>query len=352
MRQAKIISIANTRISKKSDKYLAVVALLNGEDMAKVSQEHGPVATYSARTLIKTFIEAEKASSKAPTTGSTAPTVSLPSALLGYDGYRDRICQLAKYGSKAIFIGGYHGLGKTSIVYEVAKLFNAEVIRLQVTELLTEIDIIGGLDLKTGKLVYSEFVTKLIEANAHPEKQYFLLLDEFTRGREEALNILFPLLAEKILFINSPYSELKQIVLPSNMKVFGTGNINDKGIREVGDAEFDRWNGLEIKPIMDTPTLTKMIQQKSTLTSTSECFGRLIRAYGLSWQYGNEARILPMSHRTLIEVSNIIALRLRDGIEPQKAFKDSMDETYFVSSQAILNPNYKTSYDQIMREVL
>jgi hypothetical protein len=270
--------------------------------------------------------------------------------LVGVEEIMYKIDQLIKYGKKAIFIGGFHGLGKTTMVYELAKFHNAEVIRLQVTELLSEIDIIGGLDIKTGKIQYSEFVEKILEAIEHKEKQYFVLLDEFTRGREEALNILFPVLAEKKLFINSPYSKYKMIELPENIKVFGTGNIKDKGIREVGEAEFDRWNGVEVVPIQDTSSIKKIIKAKTELKDDL-ALSKLTNFYQKSWINGGDMLILPMSHRTLIETAQITSSKIKDGMESVEALKETIQETYFISSQAILNPNFKKTFGDMMREV-
>ena len=346
--ESKTTPLKRINVSKKSKRYLALIALLRGETEESVIKKYGRGAAWLARMIITTNLEAQRDVGKGKVSSMLK---QISSGLIGCDVYRERLCELIKYGSKAIFIGGYHGLGKTSIVYEVAEMFGADVIRLQITELLTEIDIIGGLDIKSGKFIYSEFVQKVLEAKEHPEKQYFLLLDEFTRGRDEALNILFPVLAEKTLFINSPYADNKQIVLPDNIRVFGTGNINDKGIREVGEAEFDRWNGIEIKPIMENNILTQMIKQRSNLQEGS-AFNKILRIYALSWQYGKEARILPMSHRTLLEASRILAQRLSAGENEPDALRDTLEDTYFVSSQAILNPNYKTTYQQILREVM
>jgi MoxR-like ATPase len=270
--------------------------------------------------------------------------------LIGVDAILNKIVRLIKYGTKAIFIGGFHGLGKTTMVYELAKFDSAEVIRLQVTELLSEIDIVGGLDFKSGNFLYSDFVTKILEAIQNPDKRYYLLLDEFTRGREEALNILFPVLAEKTLFINSPYSEHKVIKLPENVKVFGTGNIKDKGLRDIGEAEFDRWNGVEVLPIKESSLLNDMIMKKTQLKDVS-IISKLVNYYILSWRYGEEQRILPMSHRTMLEIAQITMSKMQEEeIEGISALKETINETYFISSQAVLNPNFRNTFETMAME--
>lgn len=339
------------KLNRKSKRFLATVALLNGEAVEDVEKKYGKNATDMGRMTIQYHIEAKKLVSSARVLQTTQGVTT--NDLIGCDKYIKQMVHLLKYGHKAVFLGGYHGLGKTTMVYEAAKKFGAEVIRLQVTELLSEVDIIGSPDPKTGEFILSEFVQSILEAKKNPSQNYFLLLDEFTRGRPEALNVLFPILAEKTLFNNSVYAnpEHKVIKLPDNVKVLGTGNVNDKGLRDVGEAEFDRWNGIEILPITNSNQLGKMIKQRSRLTDPLAT-SKLIKFYKLSWQYGNEMRILPMSHRTLIETAELSARKIMDGVDVMDALKDTLDETYLTASQAILNPNFKQTYHQMRREVL
>jgi MoxR-like ATPase len=270
--------------------------------------------------------------------------------MIGIHSKLTEIYQLLKYGSKPVIIGGYHGLGKTSMVYDVAKYMDAEVIRLQVTELLTDVDIIGGYDLNSKKFIYSEFVKKLLEAIENPSKQYILLIDEFTRGRAEAMECLFPVFAENMLIINSPYAPDKEIKLTGNVRVIATGNIKDRGVRDVGGAEFDRFNGVEVEQLSSKSDLKRVLAKAGL--KDYDVTNALINFYNLSWEYGEEMRILPMSHRTLKEVAQICQSKIDDGFDSMTVLKDTLRQTYFVSSQALLNPNFKNTYDTMVREAL
>ena len=276
---------------------------------------------------------------------------TVKSSLVGYNKILQRIVNILKYGTKAVILGGYHGLGKTTMAYDIAEFFGAEVIRLQVTEMLSDIDIVGGVDPVSGKFLESDFVKKVRDAIENPKKKYLLLIDEFTRGREEAMEIFFPVFAERLLVINSPYAENKEIMITDNIMVMATGNIHDRGVREVGGAEFDRFNGVEIEPLKSKTVLRQMLK-KCTKLKDSHIISNLLDFYLLSWEYGSEARILPMSHRTLIEVGNVCAGKIKDGFDTEDVLEHTLEETYFVSSQAMLNPNFKNTYKQMVREVL
>ena len=210
----------------------------------------------------------------------------------------------------------------------------------------SEVDILGGLDLKSGEFVYSDFVQNLILSTKEKDKNFYVLLDEFTRGRDEALNILFPLLAEKKLIINSPYSKDKEIKIENNVKIFATGNLHDTGQRDIGQAEFDRYNVIEVKPILDIEILKQIIELKVGEMQHETC-NLLINFYLQTWQKYKEMRILAMSTRTLIECANITK-ELNKTLPSRVAIKKALSLTYFGTSQAILNPNYARTYQELL----
>lgn len=269
--------------------------------------------------------------------------------LIGCEDVIKKIDLLQKHGNKAIFVAGYHGLGKSTLVEALAKEHGAELIRFQMTEMTSEIDLIGGLDLKTGEFVYSNFVKALMQANKDPSKKYYVLIDEFTRGRDEALNILFPLLAEKKLIINSPYAKETEILVSDNVKIFATGNLHDVGQREIGQAELDRYNVVVIKPIKDTIILNHIISSKVGAMN-SETKELLIKFYMNSWTKHEEARILAMSIRTFIEAAKI-ALEINKKKSALTSVKEALELTYFGTSHAVLNPNYARTYQEMIQEL-
>ena len=217
------------------------------------------------------------------------------------------------------------------------------------TEMTSEIDLIGGLDLKSGEFAYSSFVKALIEAGKDTTKKFYVLIDEFTRGRDEALNILFPLLAEKKLVINSPYAKETEILVSDNVKIFATGNLHDVGQREVGQAELDRYNVVVIQPIKDVAILNHIIASKVG-SMNSETKELLIKFYLNSWTKHEEARILAMSIRTFIETANI-ALEINKKKSALISVKEALQLTYFGTSHAVLNPNYERTYREMIQEL-
>ena len=232
----------------------------------------------------------------------------------------------------------------------LAKQHKANLIRLQITEMTSEIDIIGGVDLKSGGFKLAPFLQSIVSAAKTPEQQYFLMLDEFTRGRDEALNVLFPILAERKLVINNPYCEINELLIPDNIKIFATGNLHDTGQRELGQAEMDRYNVIEIEAIKDKNTLKQIINEKVT-DMNQVVADKLIDFYLASWQKYDEARILAMSIRTLIETA-LIANEFAKKLSENNAIKEALALTYYGTSHAIFNPNYKHTYQELIREVI
>ena len=206
--------------------------------------------------------------------------------LLGMEDTLKKI-KICSYGSKPTFIGGFHGLGKSVLVTELAKHDNAELIRLQVTPFLTEYDIIGQPDIHKG-FILSKFAQTLLEANKNPSKQYYLLLDEFTRGQQEAFQCLMPVLAERTLFINNPASDINEIKVPENVKIFATGNLHDSGQREIGQAEMDRWNIVEVQPIQKKTMLNNILYKN--IDYNIGTMDNLIKFYQVSWKKADEGR--------------------------------------------------------------
>lgn len=180
-------------------------------------------------------------------------------SLIGMDWTYRRIYDCVEAGTKGLVLSGFHGIGKTTFFYDFARFYDcAEVFRVQVTETTNDTHLVGAMHPKDGFI--KGIVLKAIDtATDNPHKKYMLLLDEYTRGRDEATQIILPLLAERKLIVNDAYAQMYlSIDVPKNLMICATGNVQDKGVRELGGAESDRWNGQHVKPINDR-ALLKMI---------------------------------------------------------------------------------------------
>ena len=273
--------------------------------------------------------------------------------LIGLEKYNRKISLLLDSGTKGIFIAGFHGLGKSSLVMELAKKNKAEVVRFQVTETLTEFDIVGSPNMKTGEFIYSNLVKSLQEANKNKDKMHYIILDEFTRGPPECKQILFPLLAEKTLYINSIYSDTKSIAVGDNVKIFATGNLHDSNQCDISQAEMDRYNIIEIKPILEERILTSIIKNKVEYEDTlinEEVIRKLIRFYKRTWEMHNEKRILAMSIRTFIETARI-ATKLSKSQTDNESLKNALSMTYYGTSHAVFNPHYNNTYKEMINSI-
>jgi len=271
--------------------------------------------------------------------------------LLGMEKYVKHIKLLMDKGTKGILIAGYHGLGKSSLVYMLAEqegVPKEDIFRLQVTETMTDYDIVGSESLETGKFVPSELVTMIQKAKENSDKQFYVLIDEFTRGREETVQVLYPLLAEKKLIINNVKAEFHEIEVPKNVRIFATGNLHDSGQRELPQCEGDRFNLVEVEFIKDKKILNKILDMSAVLNTDLK--KSLIDLYLESIEKYEQGSILAMSIRTLSETARIIAGIIDDDItvSHKLAFKTAMSLTFYGSSQAMINPHYKMTYNDLV----
>ena len=273
--------------------------------------------------------------------------------LIGLEQYKRKVSLLLETGTKGIFIAGFHGLGKSSLVTELAKKNKAKVIRFQITETLTEFDIIGSPNMQSGKFIYSNLVKSLQEANKNKNKTYYVMLDEFTRGPPECKQILFPLLAERVLYINSIYSDIESIAVGDNVKVFATGNLHDSNQCDISQAEMDRYNIIEISPILDDRTLRLIIDNKVEYEDNAtnhSIIGSLIAFYKQSWTMHEEKRILAMSIRTFIETARL-ATRLSRSQRGDESLKNALSMTYYGTSNAVFEPHYMNTYKEMIANI-
>ena len=112
---------------------------------------------------------------------------------------------------------------------------------------------------------------------------------------------------------------------------------------------MDRWNIIEIQPIQTTSKLNTIIHK--TIDFNMGEMDKLIDVYKKSWTKAGEGRILAMSIRTLIETARILKTYVKTGEDINSATKKALEITYYGTSQAVLNPLYKQTYNEILTEV-
>lgn len=275
------------------------------------------------------------------------PAYSMKKTLIGMDETYRKVIDCIEEGTKGIILSGHHGLGKTEFCYDIANHYDCKhVFRVQITETTNDTHLVGAVHLKNGFLkgiVYEAIDT----AQKNPNDKYMLLFDEYTRGREDAMPIILPLLAERKLIVNDAYAQMtEEIMAPDNLLIIATGNVMDKGVRELGGAESDRWNGVHIEHITDTKVLKKIIKPKSEFV-----FNTLYKVYKLSIDYAKESRILAMSIRTFKNCHNLAQRKIDYGMSETDAVKEALSSDYMFASQANMNPSFRNTFNQILREV-
>jgi hypothetical protein len=269
-------------------------------------------------------------------------------SLIGCDQQYEEFIDAVTANDKAIMLAGSHGLGKSEAVKDVARYFDAQCTRIQVSAMTSEIDLIGSTDPNTGKFLKGAVYRAVEDAISNPSQMHFLFFDEFTRGTDEAMTAIFPLVAEKRLIVNNPHAPVSELIVANNLVIVGTGNVDDKGLRNLGGAEFDRWRVIDFEHITDTEILRRICKD---YLYNSEAFTKITTVYALSIQYAKERKILPMSIRTMISTMKLAKIKYERGYAPLVALRKALDNDYWASSQAFYNPSYKNTYMQIMREV-
>ena len=148
------------------------------------------------------------------------------------------ICEELVKMDKNVLITGSTGSGKSSFCLEVAKTLNMKPFMFNIGSTQdARLSLVGSHELKNGEtnFVYSSFVKAIQEPNS------LIILDELSRGSDDAFNILFPLLDfRKTLEID----ETNEIVhVAEGVRFIATANIGSEysATRSLDRALEDRF---------------------------------------------------------------------------------------------------------------
>jgi MoxR-like ATPase len=168
--------------------------------------------------------------------------------------------------NKNTMIIGHQGSGKTTLVYELAKLFTGrtfEKINLGSTQ-DPRTTLIGrmGYDPDSGtKFHKSDFVMALMKPGA------IILLDELSRAHPEAWNILLPVLdGQRYIRIEELAGTSEHIIeIAEGVTFIATANVGNKftATRKLDAALTDRFMTLEM-PVLDMMEEYTMLSAKFT----------------------------------------------------------------------------------------
>ena len=159
------------------------------------------------------------------------------------------ICEELVKMDKNVLITGSTGSGKSSFCLEVAKTLNMKPFMFNIGSTQdARLSLVGSHELKNGEtnFVYSSFVKAIQEPNS------LIILDELSRGSDDAFNILFPLLDfRKTLEVD----ETNEIVhVAEGVRFIATANIGSEysATRSLDRALEDRFMTFNLEYITGT----------------------------------------------------------------------------------------------------
>lgn len=159
---------------------------------------------------------------------------------------------------RAVLLRGVPGTGKTTMALEFVDRYNKKnnfkdnMKFISFNNNTTYNDFIYGTMAVNGKFVEQAGIFKELcdEALKHPEKMYFCVIDEFTRGNTATI------LGEALTGMerrNTPISlgqfRGKSLIVPNNICIIATMNSRDKSTINIDQALLDRFIVLDIEPM-------------------------------------------------------------------------------------------------------
>jgi MoxR-like ATPase len=151
------------------------------------------------------------------------------------------------YHNDRILLTGHKGVGKTSIVEQMASRINQPVIRINMNGETRISDFLGKITLLKDKTFYQYGVLPTAMKNG-----WWLICDEIDMAEPNILSLLYPVL-EKNGKLVLKENEGEVIVPHPNFRIFGTSNSigimqdfaqNYIGGNDQNDAFLDRWTVL------------------------------------------------------------------------------------------------------------
>ena len=215
--------------------------------------EHG---TYKNDTQVEIQTDDEKMSFDNTELEPVMKSVRLNNTEYTWDDAYELIKGQVEYGH-CILLRGVPGTGKTTMALEFVDRFNKENKQsenmkfISFTKNTNSSDFIYGVvSTEDGWIGQSGVFKQLCdEAIKHPEKMYFMVIDEFTRGDTAAV------LSEALTGMdrrNTPISlgrYKEKLIVPDNICIIATMNSGDQSTIEIDQAVLDRFYVLNVEPI-------------------------------------------------------------------------------------------------------
>ncbi len=150
--------------------------------------------------------------------------------------------------TKSVYVKGYHGIGKTTIMQNIADHFGLKLVVFNCSELSDVGDVIGlpTIESYTDKDgIERKRTTWAAPFWYHPDEPVMLVFDEYPRARPEISNATMQITLERKILDKK---------LPEGSRVFACGNPADAGVYDaetLDPAKLDRWWVATLTPTVE-----------------------------------------------------------------------------------------------------
>lgn len=187
------------------------------------------------------------------------------SEIIGEIGHKE-IDDALNTSKKAVIIEGVPGTGKTKLMLEYvdSKADSDHVLKITFHQEYSYHDFIGGVVAKDGGFVYQDGVfTKFCKlANSHPDEDFYLAIDEFSRGNTESiLGEVMTAICNRGRVIT--LSSGRKFMVPENVYILASMNITDISTKNIDLATYQRFQHIRMNPQWTDEYIIKLAENCS-----------------------------------------------------------------------------------------
>lgn len=185
-----------------------------------------------------------------------------------FDIDRIKSVLIASHIRAPLYVWGYHGSGKTTVLEQISARQNAPMVRIQHTINTEEAHIVGQYVVRDGETVFQYGPLALAMIHGH---RY--LADEYDRAPPTVLSVYQPVLEGKALYIKEAPPDMRRIEPHPNFCFWATGNTNGAG-DETGlyqgavmqdAANFSRFGVTEMVDYMEPKIESSVVQAQAAI---------------------------------------------------------------------------------------
>ena len=235
------------------------------------------------------------------TTGKTYTEVDFNREITGQNLNKLKLILKIK---RALILAGVPGTGKTTIMRALASVLtgntNSEYVEfISFNQQTSYSDFISGLTSVEGVWLKTFGALSRISKAAidDPDNNYYLLIDELSRGNTEAIfGELMTAIEQRGIPIVTNNGDT--LIVPKNLYIIATMNITDKSTSRLDVATADRFGYIEVEPqtrsILERPEF-KNVEYKEELKSILELIDKINEEIRKDSRLGEQFEVGPRS---------------------------------------------------------